>query len=356
MNGTLLITGGAGFIGSNLAISFKKNDPDLKIIVLDNLKRRGSELNLQRLKSVGIEFVHGDIRNKEDMQFDDREISLIVECSAEPSILAGFNHSPEYLVNSNLFGAINCLEIARKQKADFIFLSTSRVYPVEKMNALNFVEESTRFALLPDQPFAGASQNGIAEDFPLEGVRSLYGATKLAAELIAQEYADMYGFRTIINRCGVVAGPWQMGKIDQGVFTLWIAAHHFNKNLHYIGFGGTGKQVRDVLHIDDLFDLIQLQIQDLQKYNGKIYNVGGGLLNSLSLVETTQLCQEISGQEITIGNTVENRPADIKSYITDNEKIIQDSGWKPKRNAEQTLCDIWNWIRDNESQLKGILN
>ncbi|MEE9170238.1 MAG: NAD-dependent epimerase/dehydratase family protein [bacterium] len=355
MNGKLLITGGAGFVGSNLAISFREKYPKLDVIALDNLKRRGSELNIRRLKSCGVEFIHGDIRNKEDLSFPAGDISLILECSAEPSVLAGFNNSPEYVINSNLMGAVNCLETARHHQADFIFLSTSRVYPMEKINSLDYAEEETRFSLTENQPYPGASGNGIAEDFPLEGARSLYGATKLSAEFITFEYAQMYGIRSLVNRCGVIAGPWQMGKIDQGVFALWMAAHVFKKKLKYIGFGGEGKQVRDVLHVEDLFDLIDLQVDDLSQFGGKIYNVGGGLTNSLSLVETTKLCQEITGDKILIGKEPESRPADIRSFITDTSRIQNDSGWKPKRSPRETLADIYKWILENEQDLRNIL-
>jgi CDP-paratose 2-epimerase len=206
----ILITGGAGFVGSNLAIKLKEKYSDSEIFVLDNLKRRGSELNLPRFKKTGINFIHGDIRNKEDLE-DIEKIDLIFECSAEPSVLAGLNTSPSYLINTNLLGTINCLELARKNKANFIFISTSRVYPVKLINDLEFEEEKTRFSFKAEQKIVGASVEGIAENFPLEGARSLYGSTKLCSEIIMQEYMDSFGLKGIINRCGVITGPWQMG-------------------------------------------------------------------------------------------------------------------------------------------------
>ena len=351
----ILITGGAGFVGSNLAISFKRKYPQVDVIALDNLKRRGSELNIPRLRDNGVEFLFGDIRNKEDLVFENRQLSLIIECSAEPSVLAGFGSSPEYVINTNLVGALNCLELARWHQANFVFLSTSRVYPAGNINELNYREEPTRFTLEENQLFEGASQNGISEAFSLDGTRSMYGATKLAVELIAREYAEMYGIRIIINRCGVIAGPWQMGKVDQGVFTLWMAAHYFKKPLQYIGFGGSGKQVRDVLHVDDLFDLLDFQINNLERFNKKVYNAGGGLQNSLSLLETTRLCEEITGNKITITGNPQTRPADIKSYISDCRKIQSEAKWEPKRSPQKTLADTWQWIRENENLLKNIL-
>jgi len=122
----ILITGGAGFVGSNLAVAFQQRYPQSDITCLDNLKRRGSELNLPRLQAAGIRFVHGDIRNREDLDLN-QNVDLLIECSAEPSVLAGFDNSPDYLINTNLVGTVNCLEVARRQKADMIFLSTGRL-------------------------------------------------------------------------------------------------------------------------------------------------------------------------------------------------------------------------------------
>lgn len=351
----ILITGGAGFVGSNLATKFKEKYPEIEIFVLDNLKRRGSELNLPRFKEARINFIHGDIRNREDFE-EIGEIDLLIECSAEPSVLAGLDTSPSYLINTNLLGTINCLELARKNKAAFIFISTSRVYPVKPINNLEFEEEETRFSLKDNQKIAGASSEGIAENFPLEGARSLYGSTKLCSEIIMQEYMDSFGLKGIINRCGVITGPWQMGKIDQGVFVLWVARHIFGDQLSYIGYGGEGKQVRDFIHIDDLFDILDIQINDFQKYNGKIWNIGGGKENSVSLQELTKICEKVTGNKIELTSVQENRPADLISFITDCRKIKEISGWKPKKNAEETVSDIAKWINENKEQLKNILS
>jgi len=320
MKKTILITGGAGFVGSNLALSFIKKYPSLSIIVLDNLKRRGSELNLPRLKEAGIHFLHGDIRNPEDLVTE--PFDVLLECSAEPSVLAGFGESPAYVINTNLIGTVNCLEAARKYQADVIFLSTSRVYPYEKLNALQTEEQETRFERKKEQNApSGWSMDGIDTSFSLDGAKSLYGATKLCSEILLREYCVQYGIRGIINRCGVLAGPWQFGKVDQGVFTLWMLMHYFKKSLKYIGYGGTGKQVRDLLHITDLFTLVDQQLQNMDKGNGNVYNVGGGNASSLSLQETTNLCKEITGNHIVLSSETKTRPADLKIYITDNQKV-----------------------------------
>ncbi len=353
----ILITGGAGFVGSNLGIKLKEAYPEASILAFDNLKRRGSELNIPRLRDKGIEFIHGDIRNKSDLADIDKKIDLLLECSAEPSVLAGVGGSPEYLIDTNLTGTINCLELARKHAAAVIFFSTSRVYPIQELNSLKFRETDSRFELEVSQETQGASAQGVSEDFPLGKARSLYGATKLCSELIFQEYMDTYGLKGVINRCGVITGPWQMGKIDQGVIVLWIARHFWNnKALSYIGYGGEGKQVRDFMHVDDLFKALKIQIEEIDKYHGEVYNIGGGVENSLSLLEMTCLCEEITGNKIKIEHVNENRPNDVRIYISDSKKFHTISGWKCQKNAKQTFTEIYEWIKENEKELKNILN
>ena len=212
---TILVTGGAGFVGSNLALRMRGRFPHARIIAADNLKRRGSELNLPRLVAAGVEFVHADVRETDDLTFPGIAFDLILECSAEPSVLAGFTAGPSYLFATNAVGTLNCLEVARRSQADFVFLSTSRVYPIAALEAIGTVEHADRFDISPGEHAPGLSPAGIAEGFTLEGARSLYGTTKLCSELVIAEYADMYGLRYVINRCGVITGPWQMGKADQ---------------------------------------------------------------------------------------------------------------------------------------------
>ncbi len=350
---SILVTGGAGFIGSNIAVYLKEKHPQLSVLALDNLKRRGSELNIRRLKDCGIEFLHGDIRCREDLVIPG-PVDLLIECSAEPSVLAGFGSNPGYIINTNLLGTINCLELARHKKSDIIFLSTSRVYPYGALNAIKSAETATRFIWKPGQSIPGFSSKGISEDFTVSGPKTLYGATKLSSELLISESLAHYGVRGVINRCGVVAGPWQFGKVDQGVFTLWMSAHYFKRGLKYIGFGAAGKQVRDLLAISDLCRLIHLQMQNMPTISGRVYNVGGGLEVSLSLRETTELCRKITGNRITIGRDLSTRPGDVKIYITDNSQVTKELGWKPQITSEAILTSIYEWIRENEGDLSKI--
>src|SRR5882757_3682665 len=179
----VLITGGAGFVGSNLAVSLASRHSDWEIVVLDNLYRRGSELNLPRLEAAGVEFVRGDVRKPEELQRLPA-IDALIECSAEPSVMSGVDGDTGYLVHTNLTGAYNCLELARRDGAFFVFLSTSRVYPVAPQAELALEEAPTRFEIAAEQAVPGISPQGISEDFPLAGARTLYGSTKLAAELL----------------------------------------------------------------------------------------------------------------------------------------------------------------------------
>lgn len=354
----ILVTGGAGFVGSNLGLALKRDLPGVTVTALDNLKRRGSELNLPRLKAGGVEFLHGDIRNPEDLDAAG-EADLILECSAEPSVLAGYGGSPAYLLNTNLVGTINCLEHARTRGAAFIFLSTSRVYPMAPIRALTLREADTRFELSGPQTLPGVSPAGIAEDFPLSGARTLYGATKLASELLVAEYGEMYGVKSVINRCGVLTGAWQMGKVDQGFMVLWAARHFFGTKLSYLGYGGAGKQVRDILHVDDLYGLLRLQMDDLaqseSRHDGQIYNVGGGLETSVSLAELTALCREATGRTTEIDRVPETRVGDIPWYVTDTAKVRAATGWAPKRGVHDIVADIAAWIEEHQETLRNIL-
>ncbi len=355
MNKRILITGGCGFVGSGLALAFKNKYPAYDIVALDNLKRRGSELNIIRLKDAGINFMHGDLRNKEDLESIDK-IDLIIEAAAEPSVLAGINSSADYLLNTNLNGTINCLGLAAKHKSDFIFLSTSRVYPIKDIESIAFVEKETRFDITNSQSLPGISAKGLAENFPIENARSLYGATKLASELLIKEYNELFGIKTVVNRCGVITGPWQMGKVDQGVIVLWVAKHFWKGKLGYFGYGGEGKQVRDILHIHDLFRLIDYQAHNMEAMNGQTFNAGGGIEICVSLQELTSLCERVTGNKIEITKVPENRAADIRIYITDNTKITANTGWKPEIGPEEIVKDIYHWITENEKELKQILN
>ncbi|MGB8509063.1 MAG: NAD-dependent epimerase/dehydratase family protein [Pyrinomonadaceae bacterium] len=351
----VLITGGAGFVGSNLALSFREQNPGARVVAFDNLRRRGAELNLPVFKERGIEFVHGDIRNPHDLEDLAGNFDILIEASAEPSVLAGINSSPAYLLQTNLLGTLNCLEWARRRAPDLVFLSTSRVYSIAPLKAINLREAPTRFEIAREEEAScGVSASGINEEFPTHLPRSLYGASKLASEMLIQEYVATYGMRAVINRCGVIAGPGQFGKVDQGVFTLWVANHFFNKPLKYTGFGGEGKQVRDLLHPADLFRLITKQLDTLDTCSGEVFNVGGGHQISTSLRELTGLCREVVGNRVPIVEEQETASVDIPLYISDYAKAARVFDWRPAHDVTAIVRDIHRWLRLNETQLKPI--
>lgn len=346
--------GGAGFVGSNLALAFRERYPSADIVALDNLRRRGSELNLPLLRAHGVRFQHGDIRMPDDLTDLDGSFDVMIEASAEPSVLAGLSGSPAYVLQSNLIGTLNCLEFARKRVGAIVFLSTSRVYSIAPLRALAMHTNDSRFELDEHQPVAGVSKAGISEMFPVDTARSIYGATKLASELMIQEYVASYGVRAVINRCGVIAGPGQFGKVDQGVFTLWVAHHHFGLPLQYTGFGGQGHQVRDLLHPADLFELVTRQIDSISAVSGETYNIGGGLDVSTSMSELTVHCQAISGRSVDIASNVETSPVDIPLYITDYRRANERFDWQPTRNVAAIVSSIAEWLRSNEHTLRPL--
>lgn len=348
----LLITGGCGFIGSNLAIALAAEGHD--VTCLDNLSRRGSEVLLSRILEHGCRFAHGDIRSPEDLPRLKGDFEIMVECSAEPSVLVGTQGADAaYMLNNNLVGSLHCFEFARQRKMGVLFLSTSRVYPYTLLNELHFEEGKTRFQYADNQP--GVSAAGVALDFPLDGPRSLYGATKLASEIILQEYSRQYDLPCIINRCGVIAGPWQLGKVDQGVFTYWLAQHLFGNPLKYIGFGGRGKQVRDLLHVADLTGLVRKQIANLAQYRGQVFHAGGGAQGSLSLLETTRFCQQITGKSVSITPDAADRPADVIWFVMDNGATTAAFDWQPTRSPETILGDIYHWLDAHRAQFQQFM-
>jgi len=349
---SILITGGAGFVGGNLAVFLKRRHPLTRVIAMDNLHRRGSELNLARLREVGVEFVKGDIRFANE--FPAGPFAAILECSAEPSVLAGYAEAPDYLMETNFLGTYRCLERARQWQSHFLFLSTSRVYPIAPLEAHPWCESKTRFEWL-DVAGALISSQGVREECATQGARSFYGLTKFASEGLIEEYRAGFGLRAAINRCGVIAGPWQMGKVDQGVVSLWVLRHFFGKPLSYIGYGGTGKQVRDVLHVDDLCELVEEQLTNFTAWDGWLGNVGGGRTMSSSLLELTAHCRQITGRKVPVAVEPETRQADLRIFLADSSRLFARTSWRPKCGVEQIVADIFTWVRAHEKDLRPLV-
>lgn len=349
---SILITGGAGFVGSNLGVWLRAAYPGISIAAIDNLQRRGATFNLPRLAANDIRFVQGDVCEAAAVEqcgaFD-----LIIACAAEPAVSAGASGSPLPTLQSNLIGLIPCLEAARRRGAACLFLSSSRVYPIDRLRGLHYTESATRLAWANNPATPGFSSAGIAEDFPLAGARSFYGAAKLAAELLLAEYARFHGMPVLINRCGLLAGPWQMPRADQGVISFWVHRHLFGQPLKYIGFGGAGKQVRDALHIDDLAELIDKQLNAPGAWTTDPYNVGGGRDRAISLLELTVLCQRVTGKIVPIASDPATSPVDIPLFITDFRRAEGAFGWTPTRSIERIARDVAAWAGQHESTLRS---
>src|SRR5262249_32823760 len=285
------------FAGSNLARSLMERVENLSIIGIDNLMRPGSETNRGALKRLGVDVLHGDVRNPSDFETIP-QVDWIIDAAANPSVLAGVNGSAtsRQLFEHNLASVFNALEHCKLHRAGFLLLSTSRVYSI--MALANLPLKIGGGALRPDASKAlpsGVSAAGIDRHFSTEAPISLYGSTKLAAETLALEYGAAFGFPVWINRCGVLAGAGQFGTPDQGIFSYWINAHLRRRPMRYIGFGGTGNQVRDAFHPKDLAALLHAQMLTARNDGRRVYSVGGGPSNAMSLAQLTRWCNSSFG-------------------------------------------------------------
>ena len=281
-----------------------------------------------------------------------------MECSAEPSALVGMSGDTDYPFETNLVGAYNCLELARRDGAQVVFLSTSRVYPYPALEpARARARPRPGSSSRPTRRSQGVGEPGSPRRFPLAGPRTLYGATKLAAELLVTEYAANFGLRTVVDRCGVIAGPWQMGRVDQGVFTFWLLHHHFGRPLSYIGYGGGGHQVRDLLHVADLFELIDEQLTEPERWDGFVGNVGGGREVSLSLRETTRSVPRADRRRgADRARRRATGPGDVPLYLSDCARLFGATGVAPgARDPREILADIHAWITANEDAVAASL-
>jgi len=350
----ILITGIAGFTGCKIAQYFKEYFASIQLIGIDNLSRKGSENNLPFLKELGCEFYKGDISKQEDVDLLPKT-NWIIDCAANPSVLAGMDGGSLDLIKSNLIGTFYLLEKCKRDQAGFILLSTNRVYSIESLRKIPLFQNDNRFDLDENKLMPnGASLNGINESFSTSAPISLYGATKISSEVIALEYHYSFGFPVWINRCGVIAGPGQFGKIDQGIFSYWIYQYLLDKPLSFIGFGGNGYQVRDMLHPYDVFTMIQQQIKAESKDAPKIINLGGGTKNTMSLLELDHYCKSAINPSKKIQSVIEDRAFDIPYYSTDYFLAQQYWNWKPTISSKEILDQIVNFGQNNLEHIRAI--
>tara|TARA_B100000401_G_scaffold437849_1_gene384478 strand:+ start:59 stop:1081 length:1023 start_codon:yes stop_codon:yes gene_type:complete len=335
----ILVTGGCGFVGTNVCLYLINKE--YKVSSLDNLSRKGSRYNLSLLKKKKIKNYKIEISNfkkyKSLPKFD-----LIIDCCAEAAVEVSKKNTDK-VFNTNLVGTYNILKKAKKDKSKIIFLSSSRVYPLNMLNNLIKNKNIKKKILI---------KNKINENSSTIGPKSIYGFTKLSSEMLIEEFSYQYDIKYIINRCGVISGPLQFGKQDQGFVSLWVWKHLNNLKLNYIGYGGYGHQLRDVLHINDLCELIYLQINKIFKVNNLTFTVGGSNYSKTSLKELTKICEKITGNKIKIGKISRTSNYDIPYFVTDNSKVSKIYGWKVKKNIRKIVEDIYGWLSKNKNNIK----
>ena len=338
----IFITGICGFVGSRVAKHIKSTHPDYEIFGLDNCSRSGSWTNLGPLQALGITIYRGDIRVASDLETIPKA-DFLIDAAANPSVLAGIDGktSSRQLVEHNLQGTINLLEYCKKYHAGFILLSTSRVYSIPDLSQLEMLETNKAFSPETGQDFPhGISPEGVNEAYSTLPPVSLYGSTKVTSEHLALEYGETFGFPVWVNRCGVLAGAGQFGHPAQGIFAFWIHSFQENRPLKYIGFGGSGYQVRDCLHPNDLADMILIQlVEPADSQKPRIVNLSGGVENSMSLAQLTDWCLKHVGAN-TVENTNTERPFDIPWMVLDSAKAKAIWGWSPKLKIEDVLNEI----------------
>lgn len=336
----ILITGGCGFVGANIALYLKNNIKNSKIYTLDNFSREGSKYNFSILKKHYIKNFNVNILNYKRLK-NLQKFDLIIDCCAEASVEVS-RKSIDKVINVNFIGTLNILKKSINDNSKLIFISTSRVYSIKEINNL-----------VPDFNFKKPIKikKKINEKFFTKGPKTIYGFSKLASEMLIDEFSYAFNHKYLINRCGVISGPMQFGKLDQGFISHWLWSHINKKKLSYIGYGGYGNQVRDVLHIYDLCDLILLQIKNFNKVSNEIFTVGGSIKNKISLIDLTRICEKLTGNKINFTKKKKTSIYDIPYYISDNKKVSQKYFWKPKRNINKIVLDTYNWLVNNKFKL-----
>ena len=337
----VFITGICGFVGSAVAAWLRHHDSAIQVSGIDNFLRPGSESNRLRLKSLGITVRHGDIRNASDFETLG-SVDWVIDAAANPSVLAGMEGatSTRQLLEHNLQGTVNVLEYCKRAGAGIVLLSTSRVYSIRALASMPMVVQKEAFVLDDSRPLPiGVSKKGISAGFSTEAPISLYGSTKLASEILALEYGETFSLPVWINRCGVLAGAGQFGTAEQGIFSYWIHAYAARRPLQYFGFDGRGRQVRDAFHPDDLAALTYQQMTGSEEKRLRIFNVGGGPENAMSLANLTAWCADRFGAHAVAADPTP-RPFDIPWFVTDFSDATEQFGWRPTRSLANILDEI----------------
>jgi CDP-paratose 2-epimerase len=334
----ILITGGAGFIGCNLTAHLIRAGHTLTIF--DNFSRRGSEANLAWLReSFGDEVavIRGDVRGAEAIAEAARGQEAIFHLAGQVAVTASVAN-PREDFESNALGTFNTLEAARAAGTNpiFIYTSTNKVYG--GMEAAKIVDLGRRYGFA-DLP------KGVPETWPLD-FHSPYGNSKGAGDQYTRDYHRIYGLPTVVFRQSAIYGPRQFGVEDQGWLAFFAICAAMGRPFTIYG---DGKQVRDLLYIDDLVRAFELALQNIQRTAGQVYNIGGGVARSLAVwTETQPMLEELAGRAITV-NYGDWRPGDQKVYVSDVSKAKADFGWEPKVSPEAGLLRLWEWIQGNRA-------
>ena len=338
----VLVTGGAGFIGSNLVHRLLQQGQE--VVVFDNLSRPGTHHNLTWLREQHGEaftFVQGDIRQYDQLLAATEGVQVIYHMASQVAVTTSVA-DPRTDFEINALGTFNALEAARHAGDNpiFIFASTNKVYG--GMEDVVVVEEPTRYAYR-DLP------HGVPETQPLD-FHSPYGCSKGAADQYVRDYARIYGLRTVVFRQSCIYGPRQMGVEDQGWVAWFVIAAMLGRP---ITIYGDGKQVRDVLYIDDLLDAFQAAVEHIDVAAGRIYNMGGGPAYTMSVwAEFGPLLEKLLGRKIpvTYGDW---RPGDQRVYISDIRKAQRELGWSPKVGVEEGVRRLVAWVLENKALFEG---
>lgn len=340
----VVVTGGAGFIGSNLAAAYLRGGH--RVTVLDSLYRPGTERNLAWLEAQpGAErlgYVHGDVRDAALVEevVGASDVQLVFHFASQTAVTTSVAR-PREDFEINLLGTINVLEAARRSRAftppAVLFTSTNKVYG--SLAGRGVVEDETRYRFADPR----LDHNGVGEDEPLD-FHSPYGCSKGAADQYMRDYARIYGLRTVVFRMSCIYGPRQFGNEDQGWVAHFLIAAATGKP---ITIYGNGKQVRDLLFVDDLVRAFQAAAERIDTTAGRVYNVGGGRANSISI------WRELGPRlEALVGRPLRPplddwRPGDQPIYVSDTTAAARDFDWTPQVSVDEGLARIWDWIRAN---------
>ncbi|MBN1902653.1 GDP-mannose 4,6-dehydratase [Candidatus Sumerlaeota bacterium] len=332
-----LITGGAGFIGVNLAQYLIQKNKSVRI--LDNLSRKGVDKNLAWLNSAfpgRFEFIRADIRNFEEVRKNIHDIDTVFHFASQVAVTTSVE-DPRTDFEVNALGALNVLEAARilENPPSVLFTSTNKVYG--KLSQMDLREMDKRYQFPSDN-------KGVDENQPLD-FYSPYGCSKGAADQYIRDYSRIYGLQTTVFRMSCIYGPHQFGNEDQGWVAHFVLSALLNRPLKIFG---NGKQVRDILYVDDLVRAFCMAAENPDKASGGIFNIGGGCDNSVSLLELMDILRDITGNEMP-SQYFDWRPGDQKIYISDIKKAEDILGWKPEISAKQGILKIYEWIKSNRN-------